>query len=246
MPNKIQTLTLGLALAAAGFAGAAFVSQADANRVVAPYEHGMAFVDVFGLIDDIVKGSEYEAARTEFDAGQESQLTAMQTQMQQLQAQAEALDPNTPEGQAVQQQGMQLQQQMQQFYQQYQNGLERLVSSQIADAYKLVYNTSREEASEQGVTFLFASRPDDELLVDSLSGVAQEILARPLIAPAESIDLTAAVRDRLGLPDPSLAEEAGVNAEPTDVDAAPDAGGDASNNGEAENPVGNDPMSDDG
>ncbi|CAN0313638.1 unnamed protein product, partial [Ectocarpus fasciculatus] len=114
------------------------VTQADANRTVAAVDHNMAFVDAFGLIDEIVKGADYEDARTEFDAGQQEQLIAMQGQMQQLQAQLQTSDPNSPEAQGIQQQGMQLQQQMQQFYQNYQNGLEMLVGQQIADAYKLI------------------------------------------------------------------------------------------------------------
>ncbi len=239
MSSKIQSLTLGLALAAAGFAGAAFVTRAGADRAVAAYEHGMAFVDVFGLIDEIVKGDEYEAARTEFDDEQQQQLTAMQTQMQALQAQLQTATPNTPEAQGIQQQGMQLQQQMQQFYQNYQNGLEMLVGQQIADAYRLIYSAAEAEAAEQGISFLFASRPDDDLLVDSLSGVAQEILARPLVAPAASIDLTASVRERLGLPEPTeQADDASDDTTPEEADQP--AGGDADDAPPA------DPMGEDG
>jgi Skp family chaperone for outer membrane proteins len=240
MSSTIQSLTLGLAIAAAGFAGAAFVTQADANRAIAPYEQGMAFVDVFGLIDEIVKGEAYEVARAEFDAAQQGQLTAMQTQMQQLQAQLQVTDPSSPEAQGIQQQGMQLQQQMQQFYQRYQNGLEQLVGTQIGEAYQLIYAAAREEASEQGINFLFASRPDDNLLVDSLSGVAQEILARPLIAPASSVDLTADVRERLGLQDPASLE--------LEIDNNPDtpAASDDPASPENADPMNEDPMNDDG
>ncbi|MEM9372675.1 MAG: OmpH family outer membrane protein [Planctomycetota bacterium] len=227
MRNTIQTLTLGLALTAAGFAGAAFVSQAGADREVAPFERGMAFVDVFGLIDEIVKGEEYEAARTAFDAEQQETLSSMQTRMQELQAQLQVSQPGSPEAQGVQQQGAQLQQQMQQFYQSYQSGLERLVGQQIADAYQLIYAAASEIATQQSVDFLFVSRPDEDLLVDSLSGVAQEILARPLIAPSAAVDLTASVRERLGLPEPSEAEDqAETEAQsPTEPAAQEPAGG---------------------
>ncbi|MFK7883436.1 MAG: OmpH family outer membrane protein [Phycisphaerales bacterium] len=216
MSRKVQTMTLGLALAAAGFAGAAFVQQADAVRDSHAAEHGIAFVDVFGLIDEIIQGEEYETARTEFDNVQQTQLGQMQGQMQALQAQLQLADPNAPETQALYGQGQQLQQQMQQFYQSYQEQMQQLIGTQIAEAYKIVYTAAGEESAEQGIHFLFATRPGSDLLVDSLSGVAQEILARPLIAPADSLDLTGAVRERLGLPEPTD-EEAGIELETIEI-----------------------------
>jgi len=199
----MQSMTLGLALAAAGFAGAALVHNADADRAVAPFEQGIAFVDVFGLIDEILKGPEPEAVRLAFDEGKQAELAGMQSRMQEIQAQVQAMDANDPELGALYGEAQQLQQNMQQFYQNYQFEMQSMIAEQIGAAYKQVFAAAKAQAAEEGVHFLFATRPSDDLIVDSLTGVAQEILARPMIAPAESIDLTAAVRVRLGLPDPA-------------------------------------------
>ena len=219
MSRTMQSMTLGLALAAAGFAGAAFVQNADADRAVAPFEHGIAFVDVFGLIDEILKGPELEAVRVAFDEGKQAELTRMQSRMQEIQGQVEAMDENDPTAAGLFAEAQQLQQNMQQFYQNYQFEMQGMIAEQIGSAYKQVFAAAKAQAAEEGVDFLFATRPSDDLIVDSLTGVAQEILARPMIAPSDAIDLTPGVRARLGLPDPSDAPaDAGTDA------ATPDTG----------------------
>lgn len=215
MSRTMQSMTLGLALTGAALAGAAFVQHADADRVAAPYEQGIACVDVFGLIDLVLKKPELEAARTKFDTDKQAQVNQMQNRLQELQnlVQANPGDPNTQQYYA---EGQQLQQSLQQFYQSYQVEMQSLIAGQIGDAYKAVYAAARAQADEEGIVFLFATRPDDDLLVDSLSGVAQEILARPLISPAASLDITEAVRVRMGLPERT--DE--PTALPTDIGAA--------------------------
>lgn len=211
MSRTMQSMTLGLALAAAGLAGAAFVHNADADRAVAPFEHGIAFVDVFGLIDEILKGPELEAVRLAFDEGKQAELTGMQSRMQEIQTQVQTMDANDPAVGALYGEAQQLQQNMQQFYQNYQFEMQGMIAEQIGAAYKQVFAAAKAQAADEGVHFLFATRPSDDLIVDSLTGVAQEILARPMIAPADAIDLTAAVRGRLGLPDPADAATDGGN-----------------------------------
>lgn len=203
MPRSMQTLTLGVALGAAAFAGATFINTADADRQVSVSESGMGFVDVFGVVDQLVMGDEPTAARAAFE-------TEMQGRVEQIQARNAEIQRIVQEGEVPEEQFnalagefQQNQQMMQGFFQDYQVEMEAMVAGQIADAYKRVYEAARSVSGEKNVGFVFASRPDSDLLqTRSITGVAQEILARPLIAPSESVDLTPAVREKLGLPEP--------------------------------------------
>ena len=55
MSRSMQTLTLGVALGAAAFAGATFIGTADAHRHATAADSDIAFIDAFGLIDRIVQ-----------------------------------------------------------------------------------------------------------------------------------------------------------------------------------------------
>lgn len=203
MSRSIQTLTLGVALGAAAFAGATFVKQADATRHASVADHSIGFVDVFGLVDQIVMGEEPTAARVAFETSAQERVEALQARNAEIQQIAQA-NPDSPDTQNLVGEFQQNQQQMQQIFENYQFELQELIASQIADGYKKVYEAVKAVAGETGTSFVFATRPDSNLLqTDSITGVAQEILARPLIAPAASIDLTAQVRTRLGLPEPA-------------------------------------------
>jgi hypothetical protein len=203
MSRSIQTLTLGAALGAAAFAGATLISTADADRTVSLAESGMGFVDVFGLIDQIVMNPEDTAARVALEADGQQQLQNIQQRNAEIQQQVQQ-NPEGPDVQTLVQEFQMNQQQMQGIYQQYQEDLQALIAGQIADAYKKVYEAAETVAAERNVDFIFATRPGSDLeQTQSITGVAQEILARPLIAPSESIDLTARVREALGLPEPS-------------------------------------------
>lgn len=203
MSRTIQTLTLGVALGASVLAAGTFVGRAEAERRMPVADRGIAFVDVFALVDLIVMGSEPTAARVAFEAEAQQQVQALQARNEEIQqiAQANPEDPNLENLGAEFQQNNQL---MQNIFQNYQDDLQSLIAGQIAAGYKQVYAAAEIVAAESGIDFVFATRPGADLLqTDSISGVAQEILARPLIAPAASLDLTAQVRAKLGLPEPT-------------------------------------------
>lgn len=202
MSRSIQTLTLGVALGAAAFAGATFVKQADATRHMAVADHSIGFVDVFGLVDQLVMGEEPTAARVAFESSAQQRVEALQARNAEIQQIAQA-NPEIPNMEDLVAEFQMNQQQMQSIFQSYQEDLQALIASQIADGYKKVYEAAKAVAGESGTGFVFATRPDSNLLqTESITGVAQEILARPLIAPAASIDLTGKVRAKLGLPEP--------------------------------------------
>lgn len=206
MPRSMQTLTLGVALGAAAFAGATFINQADADRAHNIADARMAFVDVFGLVDQLVMSEEDTAARVAFEAQGQQQLQAVQQRNADIQ-QSVQQNPDLANDQALIAEFQQNQQMLQGMYQEYQYDLQMLIAGQISDAYKKVYEAASEVSRERGIDFVFATRPDSNLIqTDSITGVAQEILARPLIAPAASIDLTDEIREKLGLPEPTATD----------------------------------------
>lgn len=203
MSRSIQTLTLGVALGAAAFAGATLITTADAERATDASQSGIAYVDVFGLVDQLVMNPDETAARVEFEAQGQQALQAVQQRNAEIQQQVQA-NPEDPNAQQLIAEFQQNREQMQTIYQNYQYDLQVLIAGQISDAYKKVYAAAGEVASEAGVDFVFATRPGSDLIqIDSVTGVAQEILARPLITPPASVDLTAKVRAKLGLPEPT-------------------------------------------
>jgi Skp family chaperone for outer membrane proteins len=225
MSRTIQTLTLGVALGAGALAAGTFAGRAEAERRAPVVDQGIAFVDVFGLVDQIVMGAEPTAARVAFESQTQQQAEALQARNQEIQriAQANPEDPNLENLGAEFQQNNQL---MQNLFQSYQEDLQTLIAGQIAAGYKQVYAAAEAVAAESGIDFVFATRPGSDLLqTDSITGVAQEILARPLIAPAASIDLTAKVRDKLGLPEPTEEDASILEGEvPTPTPDAESAG----------------------
>lgn len=203
MSRSMQTLTLGVALGAAAFAGATLISPADAERTIDASQSGIAFVDVFGLVDQLVMQPDETAARVEFEAQGQQALQAVQNRNTEIQGLVQA-NPEDPNAQQLIAEFQQNREQMQTIYQNYQYDLQVLIAGQISEAYKKVYAAAQTVASEAGVDFVFATRPGSDLIqTDSVTGVAQEILARPLLAPPESVDLTTKVRAKLGLPEPT-------------------------------------------
>lgn len=202
MSRSMQTLTLGVALGAAAFAGATFIGTADAHRHATAAESDIAFIDAFGLIDRIVMSPEDTEARVSFEARSQEGLQTLQNRNMEIQGLVQQNDPEDPANQGLIAEFQQNQQNLQNLYQQYQVEMQSMIAGQIAAAYKRIYEAADAVAAERGVRFIFVTRPDPDLLqVESITGVAQEILARPLIAPPASIDLTDAVRERLGLPE---------------------------------------------
>lgn len=209
MPRSIQTLTLGVALGAAVFAGATLINPADADRTIDAAQSGIAYVDVFGLVDQIVMNPEETAARVAFEAKGQQAMQGIQARNGEIQGLVQA-NPEGPDAEQLIAEFQQNREEMQSLYQEYQYNLQVLISGQISKAYKQVYAAADAVASEAGVDFVFATRPDSELIqTDSVTGVAQEILARPLIVQPKSVDLTAKVRAKLGLPEPA-AQDASV------------------------------------
>lgn len=200
MSRSIQTLTLGVALGAAGLAGVTLTNTANATRVQSAADSDIGFVDVFALVDLIVLDADQTAARVEIESEGQQRLEQLQTRNAQIQQTVQQNPQDDPSNQQLISEFQRNQQQMQSVYQELQTRLQSLVAGQVADAYKKVYEAAGVVAAEQGISFVFATRADADLIqVETITGVAQEILARPLVTPSSAVDLTDAVRESLGL-----------------------------------------------
>ena len=238
--KRLNTIGVVAVLAMTALIGLSiFAPTANASRTSSIAEGDMASVDVFTLIDRALSSEEMTQARRDFESESNASIEAMQQQLMTLQTQLSNLSPDDPSGGQLYQQYQQMQGQLQQASQNASQQYQTLIAEQIAQGYREIYAAVNEIAAAQGYAFVFATRSDGELLqTDTINGITQEILARPLVTPPSSTDLTEAVRVKLGYPE-EVAEEA---AEITEGDASIES--EPAEAAEGEEPEGDEPMDD--
>ena len=215
--NRIHTLGLFTLLALAIAGGLAMVaSNANANRPLGIVQGEIASIDVFALVDLALSTDDMAQARQSFEEESNATLRAMQQRFIELQNQLSNMTQDDPAGGQVFQQYQQMQTQLQQASQQASVEYQSLISRQIAEAYRAIYGAVNELAGEQGYVYVFATRSDGELLqTDTITGITQEILARPLVTPPSATDLTEQVRVKLGYPEEVAEDVEQVSPAPT-------------------------------
>jgi len=227
MKRPAQIAFLVAAMTGAAAITAAFVPSATATRSIGVEAGDIAFIDVFTLVDRALMEDGAQQARTSFSEESNQQLTRLDQQMQTLQGQLQTLQPNDPNAGQLYQQYQQLQQQIQVVSQRVNQEYQGLIAEQIAAAYTDIYAAANELADAKGYSFVFATRADGELVqTDTITGITQEILARPLVTPPTGVDLTEQVRVKLGYPEESAAVyDGGAAVEPQEpLDAQEPAG----------------------
>jgi len=193
-----------------------FTPNASANRSFGFEQGEIASVDVFALIDRALSKDEKTSERQAYESSSNAVITNMQQQLIGIQAKLQSMQPDDPNINAEYQEYQQMQSNLQAASQNASTQYQTLIAEQIAEAYSEIYAAVNEIASEQGFAYVFASRSDGDLLqTDSINGITQEILARPLVTPPAATDLTEVVRVRLDYPAEVLVED----LEPVDVDA---------------------------
>jgi septal ring factor EnvC (AmiA/AmiB activator) len=111
------------------------------------------------------------------------------------------ISQDDPQAAQLYSQYQQVNQAIQQTTNQINANYQQLLATQIADAYKTIHAATNEVSAEQGYTFVFATRRGADLVqTTTLTGVTQEILARPLVTPPEAVDITDTIRLHLSLP----------------------------------------------
>lgn len=214
--------------------GVALVSpSASATRSLGIESGSIASVDIFTLVDRALSNDAMTEERKNYEAQSNASLSGLQQQFMGIQAQLSAIQPDDPNAGALYQQYQQIQGDLQYASQQASEGYQTLIAQQIAAAYTEIYAAANEVGAEQGYSFVFATRSNGELLqTDTITGITQEILARPLVTPPAATDLTEAIRVKLGYPEeaaveldietePAVIEEAGSSEQNTEPQADP-------------------------
>ena len=236
MPRTNTILSMSILLGAAIIAGAIMAPAATATKSNAAAQGDIALVDVYDIVDIIIMGEEKSAERAEFETNGASRVQPIENRLMQLQSQLQTADPSDQATQQLYAEYQQMSQMLQQTTNQINTEYQQMLSGQIADAYTTIHAAVNEVAADQGYTFVFATRRDTDLVqINSLTGVTQEILARPLVTPNDSVDLTDAVREHLALP---TLEEVMARIEAEEAAAAAEAEQamlDAMNNAESAN-----------
>ena len=183
----------------------ALTNNAEATRSVGLDMGQIGSIDVFALVDRALSTDEMVASRQNYETQTNAGLQQLEASFMQVQNQLSTLAADDPNAQALYNQYQQLQNQMQMQSQQASSGYQTLIANQIATAYKEIYAAANEVGMEQGYGFVFATRSDGELLqTETITGITQEILARPLMTPPSATDLTEAVRVKLGYPEKAI------------------------------------------
>lgn len=215
--NRFNTLGLLTLLAIAVAGGLAVVaSNANADRSFGFAQGDIASIDVFALVDRALSTDDMAQARRDFEEESNAALGAIQQRFIELQNQLNNMAQDDPAGGQVFQQYQQVQRQLQQASQQASAEYQMLIAEQIAEAYRAIYSAVNELAGEHGYVYVFATRSDGELLqTDTITGITQEILARPLVTPPATTDLTEQVRVKLGYPEEVAEDIEDVSPAPT-------------------------------
>jgi len=206
MKRPLQIFSLTALIAAASIITAVVITPANANKRASIEASDIAFVDVFTLVDRALSADDMSTARNDFNAKSTQSISGIQQQLQMLQTQLSTMQQDDPTAGDLYKQYQQLQYQLDNASTQINSDYQKLIANQIATAYSAIYGAANEIGHAQGFTFIFATRSDGELVQkDTITGITQEILARPLMTPPTGVDLTEEVRVKLGYPEKEAA-----------------------------------------
>ncbi|MFG0307481.1 MAG: OmpH family outer membrane protein [Phycisphaerales bacterium JB040] len=215
----MRSTTTAVLLAAAAactltVAGHTLLPKADASS--SRIELSIATVDTVGLLEQMLQADDYAAAREATRASFEERMVELENENAELAAQLQTMDQSDPafqEGVAKYQSNNS---EMQQLGGQFGEQLDDLAASQAAEIYQAITEAVNTVAARENIEHVFSNRaaPDPESAF-GIAGVTQQLLARPLIRTSAT-DLTEAVRNELGLPEPTQTEaidpQAAINA----------------------------------
>ncbi len=213
-PNTLTLLSIAILTILLGLA--IFTPRANATRSMGFEAGDIAFVDVFTLIDRALSADTLAQERLDFETESNASMSQMQQQLMTLQGQLGAIQPDDPSAGQLDQQYQQVQSNLQRASQQASADYQSLIAEQISQAYGEIYAGTNTVAAELGYAFVFATRSNGELIqTDTINGITQEILARPLVTPPTGVDITEAVRVKLGYPEEAAADLE-IGTEPAD------------------------------
>lgn len=196
-----RTLSLTILIAAFMVAGSIWARPAMGTKSLTAAQGEVGVVDIYHLVDILIMSDEASDERAAFESNSSNQITAFEQQLLGIQTQMSTISQDDPQAAQLYSQYQQVTQAIQQTTNQINADYQSLLAQQIADAYETIHAAVNVIALEQNYTFVIATRRGADLIqTNTLTGVTQEILARPLVTPPESADLTESVRMHLGLP----------------------------------------------
>jgi Skp family chaperone for outer membrane proteins len=196
-----RSFSLAIILGAFIVAGALIARPAVGTKTTSIGQGDIGVVDVYSLVDILIMSEEASQQRSDFESRSNATITEYEQRLIGIRAQMSTMTQDDPNSGQLYAQYQQVTQQIQQATNQINEGYQVLLANQIADAYKTIHAAVNEIAGDQGYTFVLATRRGADLVqTSSLTGVTQEILARPLVTPPEAVDMTESVRIHLGLP----------------------------------------------
>ncbi len=218
-----RSLSIIILLAAFVVAGSIWTRPAMGTKAVSVGQGDIGMVDIYHIVDIMIMSDDASDQRAQFEAEGSAAITAYEQQLIGIQTQMSGMSQDDPGAADLYNQYQQVSQAIQQTTNQINTQYQALLAQQIADAYETIHSAVNEIAASEGLTWVLATRRDGELIqTNTLTGVTQEILARPLVTPPEAGDITELVRLHLGLP---TMEEitAQLEAEQAEAQAAADA-----------------------
>jgi len=207
-PTHILTLTTAIL---ATIVITMLVSPANATKRNTIETGDIGFVDVFDLVDKALLADIQAAARDQFNVESTKIIDGLKQQLTDIETKLSTMQQTDPDAAATYQQYQTISGQLNNASQQISNAYQNLIAQQIAAAYADIYAAANEIGQQEGFTFVFATRSTGELIqTDTITGITQEILARPLMTPPTGTDMTELVRIKLGYPEKApepIAEE---------------------------------------
>lgn len=202
---------------AAGIAGAVFAGlvnsavsvPASAGLGAADPQPKVGTVDVLLLLEQMLDGEPYAAARDAAAKAWNDQIQPLVSQRDDVVQSLSGLGQDDPGAQGLYQQFQGLEQRIRQLSQEAEASVDQTSAEQLADAYKKIHAAVGQVAAEHGYDRVFSSRMSvDEFNAENTNVVVQEVLLRPVLANTPGHDLTDLVRESLNIPEPAE-EEAG-------------------------------------
>lgn len=216
--DRIVLLVLGIGVLALVLGLRAAPAQDSGQRI--------ASADVLSLVEEVLRTDAYADVRIARETELVETMQGMQLEIQTKTQQLQAMLPGDPAGQQLYTELQALQLQAQQFQQASLESFQQLGADQAKEVYATVREATSRVAQREGFAYVIANREGVDMgAATSLTAVTQEILARPMAVGADRYDLTAKVRDEMGLPEPGAeaeaAEAAGEAAEEAADQPAP-------------------------
>jgi len=196
-----RSLSIAILLGAFIVAGSIWTRPAMGTKAISVGQGEIGVVDIYHLVDILIMSDEASDERAEFENAGSAAIFNYEQQLETIKDQMATMSQDDPQAAQLYNQYQQITQAIQQTTNKINSDYQRLLSTQIAEAYQIVHAAVNEISADQGYTFVLATRRGADLVqTTTLTGVTQEILARPLVTPPEAVDLTDTLRIHLGLP----------------------------------------------